>query len=84
MLIEYNYIMASSDNLYTASIPISTAINFGIISLLKLAYWYNKCSNSSTTFSLKEVELRHKLTGFVKAFNESSDDLTRKLKIIMI
>ena len=83
MLIEYNSIMAFYGNLSIRSIPISTAINFGIISLLKLAYWYNKCSNSSSTFSLKEVKVREKLTGFVKAFNQSSNDLTSKLEKII-
>ena len=32
---------------------------------------------------MKEVELREKLTGFVKAFNESSNDVTSKLEKII-
>ncbi len=82
MLIDYNSIMAFSGNPSIPSIPTSTAINFGIISLLQLAYWYNKCSNSSSTFGLKEIELREILTGFIKAFNQSSNDLISKLEKI--
>lgn len=40
---------------------------------------HRKCSVSST-FSLKEIELREILTGFIKAFNESNNDLTSKLE----
>ena len=82
MLIDYNSAMALSCNLSIPSIPISQIVNLGIISLLQLAYWYHKCSATST-FNLKEDELREKLTGFVKAFNESSNDVTNKLKKII-
>jgi len=79
MLIDYNTIMNLSGK-SNPSIPISARpLNFGIISLLQLAYWYNKCSVSST-FNFKEVELRGKLTGFIKAYNESSNDLESKLE----
>ena len=81
MIIDYNSLMPFFGNSSISSIPISIAINFGIISLLQLAYWYGKCSLSSSKFGLKENELREKLTGFVKAFNESSNNLTSKLKI---
>jgi hypothetical protein len=63
------------------SIPTLSPINFGIISLLQLAYWYNKCSVSST-FDLKENELREKLTGFIKAFDEPGSNLNSKLEKI--
>jgi hypothetical protein len=82
MLIDYNSIMTFSGNPSIPSIPTSTAINFGIISLLQLAYWYDKCSNPSSTFGLKEIELREILTGFIKAFNQSSNDLTSKVEKI--
>ena len=83
MLIEYNSIMASSGNLSITSMPTLIATNFGIISLLKLAYWHNKCFNSSSTFSSKEVELRQKLSGFVKTFNDSTNQITNKLEKII-
>jgi hypothetical protein len=79
MLIDYNSLMTFSGNFSIPSIPTSIIINFGIISLLQLAHWYSKCSVSSS-FGLKEIELRWKLTGFVKPFNESSNNLTANLK----
>jgi hypothetical protein len=79
MLIDYNKIMNLSGESISC-IPMSIRpLNFGIISLLQLAYWYNKCSVCST-FLFKEIELRGKLTGFIKAFNESSDNLESKLE----
>jgi hypothetical protein len=57
MLIDYNSLMPFFGKSSTPSIPTSVVINFGIISLLQLAYWYSKCSVSST-FGLKEIELR--------------------------
>jgi hypothetical protein len=79
MLIDYNKIMNLSGESISC-IPMSIRpLNFGIISLLQLAYWYNKCSFCST-FLFKEIELRGKLTGFIKAFNESSDNLESKLE----
>lgn len=57
MLIDYNSILPFFGKSSIPSIPTSTAINSGIISLLQLAYWYSKCSTSSSTFGLKEIEL---------------------------
>jgi hypothetical protein len=90
MLIDYNSLMPYFGKSSIPSIPtsivsnigiISTRITLGVISLLQLAYWYSKCSVSAT-FNLKEIELREKLTGFIEAFNKSSDDLTSKLEKI--
>jgi hypothetical protein len=49
MLIDYNSLMPFFGKFSNSSIPTSIEINFGIMSLLQLAYWYSKCANSSST-----------------------------------
>ena len=73
LIIDFNKDQEINNSKFYSNIPLSVKpLNFAIISLIRLFYWYYKIAGLPS-FYIKEKEILDKLLGFIKRLNKNKD-----------